>query len=99
MTGAGSYILCPSCAGKRHRLEDEPLQKRQCSGGAGSSTGSRTCENEAERVPSDVYVPESIDDAMFHGTVHSRDQVLRLQTQYGSIKDLRYSSRKLKRSQ
>ncbi len=78
MMGTGSYALCPSCAGKRHRLEHEPHQKCQCSGGAGSSTGSRTCDIEAEHVSTDAYVPESIDDAVFHATVHSRDQVTRL---------------------
>ena len=97
MIRTGSYLLCPTCVGKIHRLEHESLEKRLRSGGAGSSTGICTCDYEAELLSTDVYVPESKGDAMFHATVHSKDQVPRLWTQYGSIQGIRYSSKKFKR--
>ncbi len=87
--GTGSYILCPSCAGKRHRLRRELLGKHRCSVGAGSSTRDRTCDNEVEPVRIDEYIAESLDDVLFQATVHSRDQTPRLWTQNGSIQDVR----------
>ncbi len=93
-----NHVLCSTCAAVRYKLEHESFDLCRASNTTGASYRRKVGRGLIDNQPITEYVPASLNNAFFHATVHTKDQVPKLFTPPGSIYDLRHPKKRVRRN-